>query len=213
MSPLPSPSHIARALAARRANPARGPAVAGDPGIDPVAESDPIPAAVLVPLIAHPDGLGVLLTRRTAHLARHAGQISFPGGRIEPFDADPVAAALRETTEETGLQPDTIRILGRLDDYLTGTGFLVSPVVGLLTPPLLLKPDPQEVAEVFEVPLAHFLDPANHRHGTWTDRGRRKPYVAMPYGEHNIWGATAGILLDLWRCLGHPAPLREKSLP
>jgi 8-oxo-dGTP pyrophosphatase MutT (NUDIX family) len=158
-------------------------------------------AAVLVPIVEHPDELTVLLTRRTDHLSSHAGQVSFPGGRIEPTDADATEAALREAEEEIGLPRDRVEAVGRLDDYLTGTGYVVTPIVAFVKPPFALHPDPNEVADVFEVPLAFFLDAANHqrRVGFW--RGRERVYYAMPYGERYIWGATAGMLLNLYEVL------------
>ena len=124
------------------------------------------PAAVLIPVIAHPGELTVLFTQRTAHLKSHAGQVSFPGGRAEPGDATPEVTALRESREEIGLAPERVEILARLPDYITRTGYRVTPVVGLLEPPLELMPDPREVEEVFEVPLAFLLDPRNHRRQT-----------------------------------------------
>ncbi len=127
----------------------------GDFRIDPrSAIRDTLrPAAVLVPLVDHPEGMGVILTQRTDHLNKHAGQISFPGGRIEETDVNAVDTALRETEEEIGLPREQIEIVGRLDDYVTGTGFVVAPIVGLIDPPYPLEPDPFEVADVFEVPL------------------------------------------------------------
>ena len=157
-----------------------------------------VPAAVLVPLVERDDGFHVLLTRRTEHLRDHAGQISFPGGRIEPEDASVEAAALREAEEEIGLAADAVEISGRVGCYRTGTGCLVHPVVGLLTPPLTLRPDPFEVAEIFEVPLSHFLDPENHRPHVMEHGGRRYQLYAMPYGDYYIWGATAGMLRSLY---------------
>jgi len=156
------------------------------------------PAAVLVPLVIREAGLTVLLTQRTAHLANHAGQISFPGGRMEEADASPEEAALRETEEETGLPRAHVALIGRLDNYVTITGFEVVPCVGLVTPPFPLAPDPFEVAEVFEVPLAHLIDPANHQHHSRLDpNGKQRYYYAIPYGERYIWGATAGMLVNL----------------
>lgn len=159
------------------------------------------PAAVLVPLVDRPGGLTILLTRRTEHLANHAGQISFPGGRLEEEDDGPIACALREAEEETGLPPDRVDVLGTLDDYVTVTNFRIVPVVGLVHPPFDLNPDPFEVAEAFEVPLDFFLDAANHVKVARTVEGRPRPYYAMPYGDYYIWGATAGMLLNLYRVL------------
>jgi 8-oxo-dGTP pyrophosphatase MutT (NUDIX family) len=155
------------------------------------------PAAVLVPLIDHPDGMAVLLTQRTAHLSAHAGQISFPGGRIEADDADEVAAALRETEEEVGLPRDRIRIVGRLDNYVTGTGFEITPIVGIVMPPVALAIDPFEVAEAFEVPLAFILDRRNHQRVERESAGRTRAFFVLPFEGRNIWGATAGILVNL----------------
>jgi len=156
------------------------------------------PAAVLVPLVRREVGLTVLLTQRTAHLANHGGQISFPGGRMEESDEDATAAALRETEEEIGLDRRHIEVLGFLDSYVTITGFSVTPVVGLVTPPFDLTLDSFEVAEAFEVPLSFFLDPANHqRHFRTTPNGQKRYYYAMPYQDRYIWGATAGMLVNL----------------
>lgn len=161
-----------------------------------------VPAAVLVPLVQHDEGLTVLLTQRTAHLANHGGQISFPGGRMEPTDSDSTAAALRETKEEIGLPPDRIDVLGRLDDYITGTGFQVVPVVGLIQPPLTLVPDSFEVQDIFEVPLDFILDPVNHqRHSRLTPTGETRYFYAIPFGERYIWGATAAMLINLYEAL------------
>lgn len=160
-----------------------------------------MPAAVLVPLVARSDGLTVLLTERTAHLSHHAGQVSFPGGRVEEIDEDALAAALRETEEEIGLSRERVDLLGWLDEYITGTGFRISPVVGLLTPPFELSPDPFEVADVFEVPLDFILDPANHKRHSRVFEGRERRYHAIPYRGHYIWGATAGMLINLFEVL------------
>jgi 8-oxo-dGTP pyrophosphatase MutT (NUDIX family) len=159
------------------------------------------PAAVLVPLVDRPEGMGVLLTLRDASLPHHAGQISFPGGRIEADDASAAETALRETEEEIGLPRASVEIVGRLDDYITGTGFLVAPIVGVIRPPYALKPDPAEVAGVFEVPLAFFLDPANHRRESRVFNGVERRFYAMPYGDKYIWGATAAMLMNLYDLL------------
>jgi len=154
-------------------------------------------AAVLVPLIDHPTGLTVLLTQRTAHLSDHAGQISFPGGRIEPSDEHPVAAALREAEEEVGMPASHVDIVGRLDTYVTGTGFEIVPVVALVRPPYPLRPDPFEVAEVFEVPLDFLVDPGNLQRGSREWQGTTRFFFALPYENRYIWGATAGMLVNL----------------
>jgi len=159
------------------------------------------PAAVLVPLIARDSIPSVLLTRRTDHLHHHPGQISFPGGRVEQGDASSIETALRETEEEIGLHRRHVELLGALPDYLTGTGFRVTPVVGLVTPPFELTLDAFEVAEAFEVPLSHFLDPANHQEHSIVHEGRVRRFHAMPYHDYFIWGATAGIIMSLYRLL------------
>lgn len=160
------------------------------------------PAAVLFPIVLHPAGLTVLLTQRTAHLRDHAGQISFPGGRVEADDLSPTHTALRETEEEIGLSREHIEIAGFLPEYRTGTGFCVTPVVALVRPPFTLQPDPFEVAEIFEVPLAFLLDPANHQRHSLHYRGALRNYFAMPYGDYFIWGATAGMIRSLSERLG-----------
>lgn len=159
------------------------------------------PAAVLVPVVARPESLTVLLTRRTEHLHHHPGQISFPGGRVEETDLTPVMTALRETEEEIGLDPDRVELLGELPQYCTGTGFRVTPVVGLVHPPFDLKLDAFEVAEAFEVPLAFLLDPANHKRHRAEHGGKLREYHAMPWHGYYIWGATAGMLVSLYRML------------
>ncbi len=160
------------------------------------------PAAVLFPIVLRESGETVLLTQRTAHLRDHAGQISFPGGRVEADDASPIHTALRETEEEIGLTRERIDVLGFLPEYRTGTGFRVTPVVALVHPPFALQPDPFEVAEIFEVPLAFLLDPGNHQRHSLHHRGALRHYFAMPYGEYFIWGATAGMIRSLSERLG-----------
>lgn len=152
------------------------------------------PAAVLFPIVLHDAGHTVLLTQRTAHLRDHAGQIAFPGGRVEAGDASPLHTALRETEEEIGLSRRLIDILGYLPEYRTGTGFRVTPVVALVRPPFKLVLDPYEVAEAFEVPLAFLLDQANHQRHSLHYRGALRHFFAMPYGDYFIWGATAGMI-------------------
>jgi len=158
-------------------------------------------AAVLVPIVEHPSGLTVIFTQRTSHLKAHSGQVSFPGGRAEPEDPTPEFTALREAREEIGLPMERVEVLARLPEYHTRTGFRVTPVVGLLQPPVELAPDPREVAEVFEVPLAFLLDPANHRRETRLLQGRTVAYYVMRYENRTIWGATAGMLVNLYRHL------------
>lgn len=160
-----------------------------------------MPAAVLVPLILRDGVHSVLLTRRTDHLHHHPGQISFPGGRVEPTDVSPVATALRETEEEIGLASEHVELIGNLPDYVTGTGFRVTPIVGLVRPPFELTLDTFEVAEAFEVPLSHFLDSANHLRHSLEIEGRTRHFHAMPYGDYYIWGATAGMLMSLYRLI------------
>lgn len=155
------------------------------------------PAAVLIPLIAGDGALQVLLTTRTEHLHDHAGQVSFPGGRVEPDDPDPVHTALRESEEEIGLDPDMVEVIGFLNEYRTGTGFRVTPVVGYLTRQPELSLDHFEVAEVFRVPLGYFLERANCQRQTVRIQGRRRSFYVFKYQNRTIWGATAGMLVDL----------------
>lgn len=168
---------------------------------------DPRAASVLVPLVVREAGLSVLLTQRADHLSDHAGQISFPGGRREPSDPDAVATALREAKEEVALEPERVEVLGALPDYLTGTGFRVTPVVGLVHLPFTVSADTLEVAEIFEVPLSFLMNPANHEVRVLRWEGGERRFFAMPYpragagGHHFIWGATAGMLRNFYRFL------------
>lgn len=156
-----------------------------------------VPAAVLVPVVAGASGLSMLLTRRTSHLHVHAGQISFPGGRLESGDPDAVAGALREAEEEIGLSRQAVEVIGRLDTYVTRTGFEVTPVVGLVSPPVDLRPDPFEVAEIFEVPLDFVVDPRNRERRSREFNGVQREFWAIPYRDYFIWGATAGMIVNL----------------
>ncbi len=159
-------------------------------------------AAVLVPIVERSEGPTVLLTKRTAHLHDHAGQISFPGGRVDPGDDGPESTALRETEEEIGLARNHIRLIGQLDTYVTRTGFEISPVVGLVTPPFDLTLDDFEVAEAFEVPLGFILDPASQQRQSRMFRGAMRHFYVFPYDDYYIWGATAGMLVNLTEVLG-----------
>lgn len=157
---------------------------------------NPAQAAVLVPVILR-DAPTLLLTRRTDTLARHSGQISFPGGRSEPDDLTPVETALRETFEETGIAPGFVTVAGYLDRYLIATGFDIQPVVGVVADGFALVPDPSEVADTFEVPLSFLLEPANRRRESREIAGRQRSFYAFTYKEHEIWGATAAIIVNL----------------
>ena len=184
------------------------PEIAGDGRL--LAQREPAAAAVLVPLVARENGLHVLLTRRTDHLRDHAGQISFPGGRVEAHDADATATALRETAEEVGLPLERIEIIGRLPVYTTVTSFVITPVVALVQPPFTLALDSFEVAEVFEVPLHFLMTPANHQRHAFEFAGTQRQFLSMPWQgrgadgsarEYFIWGATAAMLRNLYRFL------------
>ena len=156
------------------------------------------PAAVLVPLVNRASGVTVLLTQRTEDMPSHAGQVAFPGGRRQDSDVDATDTALREAHEEVGLERHFVEVVGSVDLYRTGTGFEITPVVGIVTPGFTTQADPREVADVFEVPLAHFLDEKNHRiDSRKVAEGRERRYYAMPYGKRYIWGATAGMLKNL----------------
>lgn len=164
----------------------------------------PAQAAVLVPVVVRPRPT-LLLTQRTSHLANHSGQIAFPGGKVDPTDADAVAAALREAEEEVGLAHHHIEVLGTLPIYTTGSAFIVTPVVALVRPGFALTPNPGEVADVFEVPLDYLMNPAHHRRHTHTAEGVHREWFSMPYtdavAERFIWGATAGMLRNFYRFL------------
>jgi 8-oxo-dGTP pyrophosphatase MutT (NUDIX family) len=163
--------------------------------------AEPTPAAVLVGLVDRADGPALLLTQRTEHLRDHAGQICFPGGRMEPDDEGAAAAALREAEEEIGLDPARVSVIGQLPPYQTVTGFRIHPVVGWISPPFALRPDPFEVAEAFEVPLHFVLEPENHRRQSYRRGPVTRGYYVLPYQGRFIWGATAGILVNLARVL------------
>lgn len=167
----------------------------------PVPETSLVPAAVLVPIVERASGMTVLLTQRTAHLRDHAGQVSFPGGRCESRDATPIDTALRESHEEVGIETGQVEVLGTLPDHLTTTGFRITPVVGIVAPPLNLRLDDFEVDEVFEVPLEFFLDAANYRRETVIVDGQRRSFWAVPWRGYFIWGATASILVSLREAL------------
>lgn len=179
------------------------PEFAGDGGL--FSDREPTGAAVLMPLVQREAGLTLLLTRRADHLRDHAGQISFPGGRVEPEDDGPVATALRETDEEIGLSREYIHVIGQLPVYSTVTAFQVTPVVALVEPGFTLKLDEFEVAEAFEVPLAFLMNPAHHRHHRFEFAGAERRFLSMPWQgperEYFIWGATAAMLRNLYRLL------------
>ena len=176
----------------------------GDHALDRVnllPPGEPKAAAVLVPVVAHPGETTVLLTQRATGLRAHSGQIAFPGGRLDPDDTSPLAAALREAEEEIGLAADHIRPLGYLDAYLSGTGYLVTPAVALVESGAPLALNPHEVAETFEVPLGFLMDPARHEIHSRQWNGRQRRYYAIPFGDRYIWGVTAGIIRNLYERL------------
>ncbi|TXC65857.1 CoA pyrophosphatase [Piscinibacter aquaticus] len=206
---VPAERLLPAALRERFAQSEHGePELHGDGGL--FGGREPAAASVLVPLVAHRDGVTVLLTRRTDHLRDHAGQISFPGGRAEEIDADAVHTALREAEEEVGLSPEHLEVIGSLPVYVTVTGFHVTPVVALVRPGFTLAIDSFEVAEAFEVPLAFLMNPANHRHHEFEFGGERRRFLSMPWQgvdaagqprEYFIWGATAAMLRNLYAFL------------
>ena len=163
--------------------------------------ADPTPASVLVPLVQRPRGLSLLLTMRTAHLNDHAGQIAFPGGRAEHFDADAVDTALRETEEEIGLARDFVEPVARLPHYMALSGFRITPVLGIVRPGYTLTLNPTEVAAAFEVPLSFLMNPDNHGVGSGVWQGSERHYYTIPYEGRRIWGITAGIVRMLYERL------------
>jgi 8-oxo-dGTP pyrophosphatase MutT (NUDIX family) len=167
---------------------------------EPTEQATALRAAVLVPIVLHP-APSILLTLRATHLSRHPGQVSFPGGRIDPEDASPEAAALRETEEEIGLSAAAVEVIGRLPTHVTGTGYRVTPVLGLLKPPVAPKPNPREVAEVFELPFAALIGPPGPYEEEAVFRGRLRRYWVVPHERHRIWGATAAMLVALGRLI------------
>ena len=158
-------------------------------------------AAVLIPIVARPSGLHVILTRRLDHLNHHPGQVAFPGGRIDPADKGPVEAALREAEEEIGLSPSLVEVRGVMEPFATGTGFKIYPVIGLVEPRFVPKINETEVATVFEVPFAFLMDPKNHQQKSAEFRGALRQYYEMPYAGQRIWGATAHMIVNLYRRL------------
>lgn len=169
---------------------------------DPLQNQDAIPAAVFFPLVQRPSGLHVLFTRRASHLYDHAGQICFPGGRIEDTDRDEVAAALRETREEIGVEPEFIQLIGKQPEYLTSSRFIMKPVVGLIRPGFRVTPDVSEVAEVFEVPLSVLMDPRLHRlHQAQLPDGNQRLYFSITWQSYFIWGATAALIRNFYHFL------------
>jgi 8-oxo-dGTP pyrophosphatase MutT (NUDIX family) len=168
------------------------------------SDRTPMQAAVLVAIVMHAQPT-ILLTQRTLHLSTHSGQIAFPGGKVDEQDNDAVATALREAQEEVGLDPALVHVLGTLPNYITGSAFVVTPVVALVEPGFAVVPNSDEVADVFEVPLAFLMNPAHHRHHALEWDGLRREWLSMPYQDQSverfIWGATAGILRNFYRML------------
>lgn len=195
-----------RALAAQRLHHAPAAPGLSDDDLNPTARmiptgETPVPAAVLVPLVPGEQGLSLLLTERQPHLRRHAGQIAFPGGRIDGPEETPLAAALRETEEETGIAPSFVEPLGFLDSYITSTNYQVVPLVGMLRPGFAVTPHDAEVKDVFEVPLSFLMDPARHERHSRDWQGHVRYYYAMPWEQRYIWGATAGMIRNLYRLM------------
>lgn len=214
---VPATALTADAIRARTANP-----VAWAPEFSTEARFSDRPitqAAVLVALMEHSAGLTVLLTQRTAHLNSHSGQIAFPGGKVDPQDRDAAHTALREAQEEVGLDSHYAEVLGTLPQYATGSGFIVTPVLALVSPRAPLVPNPQEVADVFEVPLAFLMNPAHHRHHRVEWEGQMRHWMSMPYVQQDrerfIWGATAAMLRNLYGYLiaAHASPQAAAIIP
>ena len=186
----------------------RGRHLRGDHSLDddtgPAHATEPRPAAVLVPIVMRPDGPAILLTERASHLRNHSGQIAFPGGKMDEGDASPLATALREAEEEIGLDPRHVEPLGYLDPYLSSSNFVVVPSVAFVDPDAMLTPNPDEVADLFEVPLGFLMDEVNHELHSREWNGRMRRYYAMPYGTRYIWGVTAGILRNMYERLYAP---------
>ncbi|HEX3573941.1 MAG TPA: CoA pyrophosphatase [Rhodopila sp.] len=199
-----TPSALRMRLAEIAAEPLNGTALHGDDVMATLAKA-PVPAAVLVPVIMT-EAPGILLTKRTSHLSAHAGQVSFPGGRIDPEDSGPEAAALREAWEEIGLESGAVQVLGRMADHVTGTGYRITPVLGLLPPGLTYRLSANEVESVFELPMSVVLDPDAPKLQRQHVRGVWREYWVWPHPEHYIWGATAAILVRL------ADQLRERSV-
>jgi 8-oxo-dGTP pyrophosphatase MutT (NUDIX family) len=207
LPPVASERLALPALRERLANPPPWqPELAGDPPWR--THATPRPAAVLVPIVARPGGATVLLTERTAHLRGHAGQVAFPGGGCDPQDAGPIDTALREAFEEVGLARERVEVIGQLPDYLTGSGYRVTPVVGIVESGFEARIDPFEVAEVFEVPIGFLMDPRHHERRRIVLQGVvDRSFLAMPWHdvgserEHFIWGATAAMIRNLYRLL------------
>ncbi|MFC4788460.1 MULTISPECIES: CoA pyrophosphatase [Giesbergeria] len=203
LPPVPALAQTPEALRQRFAQPPLHwqPEVLYEPAF---SERSQAAAAVLVPIVLREQPT-VLLTERSMHLSSHSGQVAFPGGRVDPEDASVTAAALREAEEEIGLEPHWVEVIGTLPTYVTGSAYVVAPVVALVQPQCTLHANPHEVADIFEVPLAFLMNPANHRRHAFEWQGVRREWFSMPYqhGEktHYIWGATAGMLRNFYRFL------------
>jgi 8-oxo-dGTP pyrophosphatase MutT (NUDIX family) len=174
--------------------------------LQPQFPKNPVPAAVLVPFVDRPEGLTILLTQRASQMAKHAAQVSFPGGRLDATDADAASAALREAREEVGLDPARVRVFGYLPDHLVISGYRVTPVLSLVSPPFSVELNPAEVEQVFEVPAAHVFDRRNHKARMRRVGDEDMLLLDIPWEGHNIWGATAGMLLTLVRMVEEGKP-------